>query len=49
LRVAGNVIKLLGVERIGAIVEAREFMGEKWVGRLQALGVSFCFRFPKSF
>jgi hypothetical protein len=21
----------------------------KWVSRLQALGVSFCFRFPKSF
>jgi hypothetical protein len=23
-------------------------MGEKWVSRLQALGVPFCFRFPKS-
>jgi hypothetical protein len=23
-------------------------MGEKWVGRLQALGIPFCIRFPKS-
>jgi hypothetical protein len=44
-----KVIRILGIERIRAIVGDREFMGEKWVSRLQALGVPFCFRFPKSF
>ena len=43
------VISILGVERIEAIVGDREFIGEKWVSRLQALGVPFCFRFRKSF
>jgi hypothetical protein len=44
-----KIISILGVERIGAIVGDREFIGEKWVGRLRALGVPFCFRFRKSF
>jgi len=44
-----KIISILGVERIEAIVGDREFIGEKWVSRLQALGVPFCFRFRKSF
>jgi hypothetical protein len=37
------VISILGVERIEAIVGDREFIGEKWVGRLQALLFVFAF------
>jgi hypothetical protein len=38
-----KIISILGVERIEAIVGDREFIGEKWVGRLQAFLFVFAF------
>jgi IS4 transposase len=39
----------VGVERIASIIGDREFIGEKWMSRLQELGIPFRFRFPKNF
>jgi hypothetical protein len=38
----------VGVERIASIIGDREFIGEKWMSRLQELGIPFCLRFPKN-
>jgi hypothetical protein len=39
----------VGIERIASIIGDRKFIGEKWMSRLQELGIPFCLRFPKNF